>query len=146
MFEAPTAERLIEQVVIASPTGLFVAEDHLLPAIDRALRSRGIEAGRDVEIIACNNERPHYAGLASPPARIDIRPEAIGRRGVEQLIWRMGGGADVAERIRVMVDPVLIEPGDGQDDQTSSNANEVAGRSSAKVEVEVEIEVPITSH
>jgi len=41
---------------------------------------------------------------------------------------------------------VLIEPGDGQDDQTSSNANEVAGRSSAKVEVEVEIEVPITSH
>lgn len=115
---ASAAQRLVEQVVGRSPmpTGLFVAEDRLLPVIDRALRSRGVRLGgaggpgdADVEIISCNNEQPHYAGLLAPPARIDIRPEAIGQRGVEQLLWRMRNG-DVAERIRVMVDPVLIEP------------------------------------
>jgi DNA-binding LacI/PurR family transcriptional regulator len=143
VFEAPTriagdywcadgltsaAESIVAQLVEASPmpTGLFVAEDRLLPVIDRALRSRGIQPGGEVEIVSCNNEQPHYAGLASQPARIDIRPEAIGRRGVEQLVWRMRHGTDVPERVRVMVDPVLIEPG------SNDNGNHVLveGRSS----------------
>jgi LacI family transcriptional regulator len=126
LFEAPTgqpndywgadglasaAEQLVAQILATAPmpTGLFVAEDRLLPVIDRALRARGIRPGNDVEVISCNNEQPHYAGLVALPARIDIRPEAIGRRGVEQLLWRMRNG-DVRERVRVMVDPVLIEP------------------------------------
>ncbi|HEV2296545.1 MAG TPA: LacI family DNA-binding transcriptional regulator [Tepidisphaeraceae bacterium] len=110
------AERLAEQVAGMSPvpTGLFIAEDRLLPVLDRALRSRGLRPGggsgdADVEIVSCNNEQPHYAGLATQPARIDIRPEAIGHRGVEQLVWRMRN-TDLPERVRVMVDPVLIEP------------------------------------
>ena len=108
---ASAAEQLVAQILAAvpMPTGLFIAEDRLLPVIDRALRARGIRPGTDVEVISCNNEQPHYAGLAALPARIDIRSEAIGRRGVEQLVWRMRNG-DVPERVRVMVDPVLIEP------------------------------------
>ena len=105
------AQTLVEQVLATAPmpTGLFIAEDRSLPAIDRALRARGIRPGTDVEIVACNNEQPHYATLSAQPARIDIRSEAIGRRGVEQLVWRMRN-ADVAERVRVMVDPTLLEP------------------------------------
>ena len=92
-------------------TGLFVAEDRLLPLVDHALRARGIRSGPggDVEIISCNNERPHHAGLQSPAAVIDIHPEAIGRRGVEQLCWRMRN-RDLRERVRTMVDPTLVEP------------------------------------
>ena len=137
-------DRLVGQIVAASPmpTGLFVAEDRLLPMVDRALRSRDVRPGSDVEIIACNNEQPHYARLASQPARIDIRTEAIGRRGVEQLIWRIASGGDAAERIRVMVDPVLIEPNDAENGVTSHVPGESADRPSA----EVEVEVPITSH
>ena len=102
-------------------TGLFVAEDRLLPLVDQALRARGVNSGSggDVEIVSCNNEQPHHAGLQSRPAVIDIRPEAIGRRGVEQLVWRMRN-RDVGERVRTMVDPVLIEPGSSQPFQRQS--------------------------
>jgi LacI family transcriptional regulator len=99
------------------PTGLFIAEDRLLPAVDLALRSRGVRtgapagrpAGGGVEIISCNNEQPHFVGLQVSPATIDIGSEAIGRLGVEQLLWRMRNPG-VPERVRVMVEPVLIEP------------------------------------
>jgi LacI family transcriptional regulator len=103
--------KLIATPAEERPTGLFVAEDRLLPAIDRALRSKGLEAGanKHVEIVSCNNEQPHFVGLQVSPATIDIRPEAIGRLGVEQLLWRMRN-PDVAERVRVMVEPLLIEP------------------------------------
>ena len=114
------------------PTGLFVAEDRLLPMVDRALLARGVQSG-DVEIIACNNEQPHYAGLSAQPARIDIRPEAIGRRGVEQLLWRIRTGNDVPERIRVMVDPVLVEP------DAMTNANHVSVESAARRPAEVNL-------
>jgi DNA-binding LacI/PurR family transcriptional regulator len=136
---ASAADLLVSRIVETAPmpTGLFIAEDRLLPVIDRALRARAIRPGADVEVISCNNEQPHYAGLASQPARIDIRPEAIGRRGVEQLVWRMRN-ADVAERVRVMVDPVLIEP-DGPD------AAHVLSGSADGASAEVEVEVPTTS-
>ena len=115
---AAAADQLVASVVGATPmpTGLFVEEDRLLPMIDRGLRVRGVRPGPggDVEIISCNDERPHYAGLASLPARVDIRPEAVGRRGVEQLVWRMRNPG-LAERVRVMVEPALIEPAAGSE-------------------------------
>ena len=142
------AEAIVRQIVGTTPmpTGLFIAEDRLLPEIDRALRARGIRPGTEIEVISCNNEQPHYVGLAAQPARIDIRAEVIGRLGVEQLLWRVTNGLDVAERIRVMVDPVLIEPHDrAPSNNCNRNGNETpqrashkpAHRSSAEVEVEV---------
>jgi DNA-binding LacI/PurR family transcriptional regulator len=98
------------------PTGLFIAEDRLLPAMDLALRARAARFGGDgrkFEIISCNNEQPHFVGLQDAPATIDIRPESIGRLGVEQLLWRMRN-LGVPERVRVMVEPVLIEPETGR--------------------------------
>ena len=109
-------ESLVRQLaqVAPAPTGLFVAEDRLVPAVDRALRARGLRVGSggDVEIVSCNNERPHLIGLHPQPATIDIRPDAIGRRGVEQLLWRMRN-PDVPERVRHLVEPALIEPDHG---------------------------------
>ena len=110
------AAQFIELKNGARPSGLFVAEDRLLPAVSRALRGRGVSigdvasGGADVEIVSCNNERPRVDGTLAPPATIDIRAESIGRRGVEQLLWRMRN-RDVPERIRVLVEPVLLEPG-----------------------------------
>ena len=107
------AEQMVQQLLHddALPTGLFIEEDRLLPAIDRALHVSGIRArqGGQLEIIACNNELPHYQELAAQPARIDIHPEAIGQRGVEQLLRRMRDGN--LERSRVMIEPTLIPPG-----------------------------------
>ena len=130
------AERLVAQILAAAPmpTGLFIAEDRVLPAIDRALRARGIRPGTDVEVVSCNNEQPHYAGLAALPARIDIRPEAIGRRGVEQLVWRMRN-TDLPERVRVMVDPVLIEPEHNTEYNTEHVSRNGAGIRSAELNI-----------
>jgi len=105
------------------PTGLFIAEDRLVPMVDAALksldhqhdgnsRSLNSNGNRHLEIISCNNERSHFAGLESAPATIDIRAESIGRLGVERLIWRLRN-QDLRERIRCMVEPSLVEAGMG---------------------------------
>jgi hypothetical protein len=58
---------------------------------------------------------PHAAEDAGAEAHvfetavIDIHPEAIARRGVQQRIWRMRHPR-VRERVRTMFDPSLIEP------------------------------------
>jgi LacI family transcriptional regulator len=101
--------RLVE--LNPQPTALFVSEDKLLPVVDAALARRGIRcgAGEKLELISCNNERPHFSRLQTPPPTIDIRAESIGRRGVEHLLWRLQN-TDVPERIRTMVEPVLVVP------------------------------------
>src|SRR5438552_6873601 len=102
------AERLAKSG--SHPTGLFIAEDRLVPMFDAAVRLHGASNGNghSVDIISCNNERSHFAGLESVPATIDIRADAIGRLGVERLIWRLRN-PDLSERIRCMVEPMLVE-------------------------------------
>ena len=57
-----------------------------------------------MHLISCNNEMPYLNRLRPAPATLDIRAESIGRRGIEQLIWRLDN-ANVQERIRKMVEP-----------------------------------------
>ena len=112
-FDGSAARSLAERFVQMNPRpqGLFVAEDRHAPTVYSALAEAGITVGSngDVHLISCNNEMPYLSRLRPAPATLDIRAESIGRRGVEQLIWRLGK-ANVEERIRKMVEPVLIEP------------------------------------
>jgi LacI family transcriptional regulator, galactose operon repressor len=93
------------------PRGLFVAEDRHVPTIYSALVSAGVSLGPggDVWLVSCNNELPYLDRLSPAPATLDIRAESIGRRGVEQLLWRLQHSV-VVERIRKMVEPALIAP------------------------------------
>jgi DNA-binding LacI/PurR family transcriptional regulator len=92
------------------PTGIFVADDMQVAMIQPALQQQGVELGPGkVEIISCNNEEPYLVGLTPRPAVVDIRVESIGRRGVEQLLWRLEH-PDVAERIITTVEPHVVEP------------------------------------
>ncbi|GAB4111104.1 MAG: LacI family DNA-binding transcriptional regulator [Phycisphaeraceae bacterium] len=91
------------------PTGLFVPRDSLTVMVYHALRARGVEPGRDVEVISCNNE-PVLAGLDPRPATIDLRPEIIGRQAVDQLIRRIHASHDPVSVVSA-VEPKLI-PGD----------------------------------
>ncbi|MGD0140049.1 MAG: LacI family DNA-binding transcriptional regulator [Tepidisphaeraceae bacterium] len=112
-FDGSAARSLAERFVQLHPRpqGLFVAEDRHAPAVYAALAEAGITPGNDgqVHLISCNNEMPYLSRLRPIPATLDIRAESIGHRGVEQLIWRLGK-ANVVERIRKLVEPVLIEP------------------------------------
>ena len=96
------------------PTGIFVADDIQVAAIQPALMHAGVKLGPgQSQIISCNNEKPYLMGLAPRPAVVDIRVESIGRRGVEQLIWRMSH-PHVSHRIISGVEPVLVEQEDNR--------------------------------
>ncbi|HEV7300689.1 MAG TPA: LacI family DNA-binding transcriptional regulator [Tepidisphaeraceae bacterium] len=90
------------------PTGLFVADDMQAALLQPELQAQGVVIGPGgVEVISCNDEQPYLAGLAPKPATIDIQVAAIGRKGVEQLVWRMAN-PDAPERITCMVEPSLV--------------------------------------
>ncbi len=112
-FDGSAARALAEQFVKLSPRpeGLFVAEDRHAPAVYSTLAKAGIKlgVGGEVHLISCNNEIPYLNQLRPAPATLDIRAQSIGHRGVEQLIWRLDN-SHVEERIRKMVEPLLIEP------------------------------------
>ena len=65
-----------------------------------------METRRDVELMSCNNERSILAGLDPSPLSIDICPEEIGHRAVEQLRWRVGNPCDTCRHI-IEVEPML---------------------------------------
>ena len=67
-----------------------------------------------MEIVSCNNEKPYLVGLHPKPIEIDIRAESIGRRGVEQLIWRLEH-PKIVERIVTTIEPFIV-PADGRED------------------------------
>jgi DNA-binding LacI/PurR family transcriptional regulator len=70
------------------------------------LRRLGIKIGTDIQVVSCNNERSILAGLDPMPASIDLRPEEIGRKAVEQLRWRLVHPQDKS-KVMVEIEPVL---------------------------------------
>ncbi|MCC6680891.1 MAG: LacI family DNA-binding transcriptional regulator [Phycisphaeraceae bacterium] len=90
-------------------TGLFVPSDMMTCVVYASLRDRGIQPGRDIDIISCSNDRPYLMGLRPQPATIDVGAELIGRKSVELLLWSMNRGREDRE-VHLTVEPVLIEP------------------------------------
>ncbi|HEY2828184.1 MAG TPA: substrate-binding domain-containing protein, partial [Pirellulales bacterium] len=82
---------LIDQLLSSPdhPTGLFVPGDAVAAMVYRALSKRGLQVGRDLSMISCNHEATLLAGLYPTLTTIDIHAIHIGRRAVDQLIWRL---------------------------------------------------------
>jgi len=105
-------EALIDELLATPgqrPTGLFIPRDAVTIRMYRALRRRGVMPGRDIEIVSCDNI-PALDGLDPRPTTIDVRPEEIGRRAVEQLVWRIHQ-RDAPLNVTAMIEPRLV-PGD----------------------------------
>ncbi|MEL7473652.1 MAG: substrate-binding domain-containing protein [Planctomycetota bacterium] len=102
---------LVKQVLQASPrpTGLFVPRDRVTVRVYRALRQLGVEPGRDIEIVSCDNE-PVLEALDPRPTTIDVNPGAVGRRAVTQLLWVMGQEPEPTRSL-ISVEPRLV-PGE----------------------------------
>lgn len=105
-----TISRLIEAFCRLSPrpTGLYVPEDLIAVSVYHELNQRGIRPGTDVDIVSCNNERPLLDLLHPRPATVDLFPEVVGRRAVEQLFWRRKNHD--APRSRILIEPQLVYP------------------------------------
>lgn len=112
---ATRARQLVDRLLALSPhpTALFVADDELTATIYPILFEKGLQPGKHVKIISCNNEEPYLAGLHPRPATIDLAPEITGRRAVEELLWRIRNPKET-RRVQVMVEPVLVR-GDGEE-------------------------------
>ena len=92
------------------PGGVFIPRGQTTVMVFEALRSRGIEPGRDVTVLACDND-PTLAGLNPPIATIDVRPDRLGQQAVEQILRRVKK-SDSFARADVYVQPTLIDIAD----------------------------------
>jgi DNA-binding LacI/PurR family transcriptional regulator len=90
------------------PTAIFVPADRTAVQLYSALSHRGLRAGTDVSVISCNNERPHLMNLQPAVTTIDVHAESVGRRAVDQLLWRIRH-PDEQMSIQVLVEPSLVE-------------------------------------
>lgn len=92
------------------PTGLFVPRDRITVVVHHALRARGIDlsgASPDgLSLVSCDND-PILTGLEFAPPTIDIRPDLIAQRAIEQLQLRMQRPSDES-RVVVTVEPRLV--------------------------------------
>jgi LacI family transcriptional regulator len=98
------------------PTAIFVPADRTAVQLYTALQSKGLLIGRDVSVISCNNERPHLMNLHPLVTTIDVHAEGVGRRAVDQLLWRIQHPGD-SSSIQILVEPTLVE-GDSVADLT----------------------------
>ena len=116
-FGEDQTERVVAELLAMDPmpTGVFVPRDRLTVKVYRVLRKMGIEPGRDIEVASCDNE-PILEALDPRPATVDVCPELIGKRAVEQLIWRMEHPNEKT-RAMITIEPEIVVPepemGDG---------------------------------
>lgn len=88
------------------PTAAFLVADILAQGFYDELQRRGLIPGCDLDVICCNNEQSLLAHLKSRPATIDIHAETVGRKAVEQLLWRLDHPSE--PRVTMVLEPTLV--------------------------------------
>lgn len=92
----------------ARPTAIFVPSDRTATQLYTALEQRGLKVGRNVSVVSCNNERSLLAHLLPALTSIDVHAEQIGRRAVDQLLWRIAHASEPTQH-QILIEPTLIE-------------------------------------
>ena len=100
------------------PDGLVVPVGEFAGLVYRLLRENGQEPGRDIEVVVCGLDIPVLAALSPRPAVIDLNSEAMGRRAVEQLLWRIRNPSE-GSGVTVLLEPRLLPP---EEDLSSGRA------------------------
>jgi DNA-binding LacI/PurR family transcriptional regulator len=106
----PLLDRWASLPAASRPTAIVVSADSIAVQVYRALQQMGLVVGRDVSLVSCTHEKTLVSGLDPVLTTLDIRAEAIGRRAVEQLIWRVRNKADTFAT-KILVEPRFIEGG-----------------------------------
>jgi DNA-binding LacI/PurR family transcriptional regulator len=94
--------------------GLFVARDEEAVLAYRLLREVGMEPGRDVVVVSCDNETVRLSTLHPRPASVDLGAPEIAKYAVRRLAQRIKHKDEPP--VRVLVSPRLVqgEPVEGQ--------------------------------
>ncbi|MBL9213903.1 MAG: LacI family DNA-binding transcriptional regulator [Opitutaceae bacterium] len=92
------------------PTAIFLPADNIVVHLYTALERRGLQVGRDVSVISCNNEKSVVRALKPSLTTIDVGAQRIGTRAVEQLLWRLRNPLD--DSIQTVLLEATLVPGD----------------------------------
>ena len=90
------------------PTAFFVPSDRAAVQVYSVMAQLGLNIGKDLSLISCNNERSLLMNLHPTVTTIDVHAEAIGRHAVDQLLWRMANPQE-SRPIQVLIEPTLVE-------------------------------------
>ena len=104
----PTLAEVLDELVARRPAGLFVSRDEEVVQVYQLLGERGVEPGRDVRIVSCDNENVRLSMLHPRPATIEIGTAEIARRAVRRLENRIKNPLEAP--VRVLVNPQLVPP------------------------------------
>lgn len=104
----PLLERWESLPIDVRPTAMIVSADSIAVQLYAALQQKGMKVGTDLSVLSFNHEKPLVMGLNPALTTLDIRAEAIGRRAVEQLLWRIRNKSDGIPT-KIMVEPRLVE-------------------------------------
>jgi DNA-binding LacI/PurR family transcriptional regulator len=87
----PTLAELVDAFVALSPrpAGLFIDRDSTTARVYPMLMRHGVQPGRDVIIVSCDNEEVALSGLYPRPASIDLGATELGCRVVRRLLLRI---------------------------------------------------------
>ena len=88
--------------------GLFVSRDEEAVHVYRLLRDIGVEPGKDVMIVGCDNEEVRLSTLHPRPASVDLGATEIARYAVRRLAQRIKQKDEPPARI--LVNPRLVQP------------------------------------
>jgi DNA-binding LacI/PurR family transcriptional regulator len=98
-------DRLLEQRQRA--TAIFAPDDSVGAMVARALAARGVQLGREMSLMSCNNERSLLMGIYPTLTTIDVHAHEIGCRAVDQLAWRQSHREH--PDVDICLEPRLIE-------------------------------------
>lgn len=97
----------LQQPARTRPTGFLVPSDRTATQVYATLERRRLRPGRDVSLISCNNEKSLVSNLEPGLTTIDVHAEAIGRRAITQLLWRIQHPEDL-HAVQILVEPSLV--------------------------------------
>ena len=89
------------------PTALFVPSDRTAVQLYSALERLGLRIGTDLSLVSCNNEKSLLMNLRPGLTTVDIHAEVIGRRAVDQLLWRIKHPHEPLS-LQILIDPTLV--------------------------------------
>jgi LacI family transcriptional regulator len=114
--DAVCVEMLVDAMLSHGPVpeGLFIPADHDLLTAYHALQSHGVKPQRDILLLGCNADPQFISRMQPRPATIDIQSETVGRRAVEQLLWRLAN-RETSGRLETFILPALVPEKDGVD-------------------------------
>ena len=104
----PLVAAWLAQPKAKRPTAILTTADSIAVQIYAVLNQKGLKVAQDLSILSFNHEKPLVMGLSPALTTIDVRAEAIGRRAVDQIRWRLDHPTDDIPT-RILIEPRLVE-------------------------------------